>query len=122
WRGWTAKAAAETCGMDRQMLPDRVHRHNADGLADFRTIGARRGGVDPGQIVQLVFWLEAGPRSGGGRGRVLAAAGAARPGCRAPWGETARTDGRQGPGGARLPAAVGAPAASENRSRGPGEL
>ena len=31
--GVDRKAAARTCGMDRQTLRDRVHRYDADGLA-----------------------------------------------------------------------------------------
>jgi transposase len=57
------KTAAETCGMDRQTLRDWVHRYNAEGLAGLRN---RRGEtrprrLDPGQVAELVSWLEAGP-------------------------------------------------------------
>src|ERR1700676_3214104 len=34
--GLDRKAAAETCGMDRQTLRDWVHRYNAAGLAGLR--------------------------------------------------------------------------------------
>ncbi|TPL53492.1 helix-turn-helix domain-containing protein [Mesorhizobium sp. B2-4-4] len=34
WEGVDRKTAAEICGMDRQTLRDRVHRYQAEGLAD----------------------------------------------------------------------------------------
>lgn len=61
--GVDRKTAAETCGMDRQTLRDWVHRYNADGLAGLSNHrGAPRGRrLDPGQMAELVSWLEAGP-------------------------------------------------------------
>jgi transposase len=55
--------AAETCGMDRQTLRDWVHRYNGEGLAGLTN---RRGAprphrLDPGQVAELMSWLEAGP-------------------------------------------------------------
>ena len=78
--GVDRKTAAETCGMDRQTLRDWVHRYNAEGLAGLSN---RRGAprprrLDPGQVAELVSWLEAGPDPEGGRGGALAAAGPAR--------------------------------------------
>jgi putative transposase len=61
--GVDRKTAAETCGMDRQTLRDWVHRYNAEGLAGLsnRRGGARPPSLDPGQVAELVCWLEAGP-------------------------------------------------------------
>jgi transposase len=61
--GVDRKTAAETCGMDRQTLRDWVHRYNAEGLAGLsnRRGGARPRRLDPGQVAELVSWLEAGP-------------------------------------------------------------
>ena len=49
--------------MDRQMLRDWVHRYNAEGLAGLSNLrGAPRPRLlDPGQVSELVAWLEAGP-------------------------------------------------------------
>ena len=57
------KTAAETCGMDRQTLRDWVHRYNAEGLAGLTNHrgGSRPRRLDPGQVAELVSWLEAGP-------------------------------------------------------------
>ena len=122
--GVDRKSAAETCGMDRQTLRDWVHRYNAEGLAGLanRRGEARPRRLDPSQVAELVSWLEAGPdpavdgvvrwRRQDLRARI---ADAVR-------GRVARADGGQVSGGARLPAAVGAPAASEDRPCGPGTL
>ncbi len=61
--GVDRRKAAETCGMDRQTLRDWVHRYNAEGLAGLsnRRGGARPRRLDPGQVAELVSWLEAGP-------------------------------------------------------------
>ena len=61
--GVDRKTAAETCGMDRQTLRDWAHRYNAEGLAGLsnRRGGARPRSLDPGQVAELVSWLEAGP-------------------------------------------------------------
>ena len=61
--GVDRKSAAETCGMDRQTLRDWVHRYNAAGLAGLANHrgGGRRRRLDPGQVAELVSWLEAGP-------------------------------------------------------------
>jgi len=61
--GAERRTAAETCGMDRQTLRDWVHRYNAEGLAGLSN---RRGAprprrLDPGQVSEVVSWLEAGP-------------------------------------------------------------
>lgn len=60
--GMDRKTAAETCGMDRQTLRDWVHR-NAEGLAGLlNQRGAPRPRrLDPGQVPELMAWLEAGP-------------------------------------------------------------
>jgi len=61
--GVDRKAAAESCGMDRQTLRDWVHRYNAEGLAGLSNQrgGTRPRRLDPGQVAELVSWLEAGP-------------------------------------------------------------
>ena len=61
--GLDRKTAAETCGMDRQTLRDWVHRYNAEGLAGLANRrGERRSHrLDPGQVAELVSWMEAGP-------------------------------------------------------------
>ena len=55
--------AAETCGMDRQRLRDRVHRDTADGLAGLanRKAPARARRLDADQVADLAGWVEAGP-------------------------------------------------------------
>lgn len=61
--GVDRRTAAETCGMDRQTLRDWVHRYNAEGLAGLsnRRGAPRSRRLDPGQVAELVCWLEAGP-------------------------------------------------------------
>ena len=61
--GVDRKAAAETCGMDRQTLRDWVHRYNAEGLCGLsdRRGAARSRRLDPDKVAELVSWLEAGP-------------------------------------------------------------
>ena len=61
--GADRKTSAETCGMDRQTLRDWVHRYNAEGLAGLsnRRGAPRTRRLDPGQVAEVVFWLEAGP-------------------------------------------------------------
>ena len=61
--GVDRRTAAETCGMDRQTLRDWVHRYNAEGLAGLsnRRGAPRSRRLDPGQVAELVSWLEAGP-------------------------------------------------------------
>ena len=61
--GIDRKTAAETSGMDRQTLRDWVHRYNAAGLAGLsnRRGASRSRRLDPGQLAELVSWLEAGP-------------------------------------------------------------
>jgi len=61
--GVDRKAAAETCGMDRQTLRDWVHRYNAEGLAGLanQPVGARPRRLSPAQMAELAAWVEAGP-------------------------------------------------------------
>ena len=61
--GVDRRAAAETCGMDRQTLRDWVHRYNAEGLAGLvnRTVPQRPRRLAPDQLAALVGWVEAGP-------------------------------------------------------------
>src|SRR6188472_2686329 len=61
--GVDRKTAAETCGMDRQTLRDWVHRYNGGGLAGLTNQrgGSRPRRLDPGQVAEIVSWLEAGP-------------------------------------------------------------
>ena len=57
------RAAAETCGMDRQTLRDWVHRYNAEGLeglANRRSPG-RLPRLSPAQKAELAARVEAGP-------------------------------------------------------------
>ena len=66
--------AAETSGMDRQTLRDRVHRYNAEGLAGLvnRTVPPRPRRLVPDQMAALAAWVKAGPdpvRDGVVRGR-----------------------------------------------------
>ena len=122
--GVDRKTAAETCGMDRQTLRDWVHRYNAEGLAGLanRRGAARPRRLDPGAGGRARGLAGGRPRPGGGRGGALAAAGPATPDRGPVRGGVARADGRQVSGGARLPPALGAPAPSEDRSRGAGAL
>ena len=61
--GTSRKAAAESCGMDRQTLRDWVHRYNAEGIEGLSNRSG--GGVKPrlscDQMEQLSNWVEAGP-------------------------------------------------------------
>ena len=61
--GADRKTAAETCGMDRQTLRDWVHRYNAEGLAGLSNhrSAPRPRRLDPGQVSELMAWLETGP-------------------------------------------------------------
>ena len=61
--GVDRKAAAETCGMERQTLRDWVHRYNTAGLAGLsnRRAPPRSRRLDPEQVAELVSWVEAGP-------------------------------------------------------------
>ena len=61
--GVDRRTAAETCGMDRQTLRDWVHRYNAEGLAGLvnRRGSTRPPRLGPGEVAELVTWLEAGP-------------------------------------------------------------
>lgn len=61
--GVDRRAAAETCGMDRQTLRDWVHRYNAEGLAGLanRQGGGRARRLGPDQLAELISWVEAGP-------------------------------------------------------------
>ena len=122
--GVDRKSAAETCGMDRQTLRDWVHRWDAEGLAGLanRRGEARPRRLDPSHVAELVSWLEAGPEpvvDGVVRWRRQ---DLARPDRGPVRGRVARADGRRVSRGAQLPAAVGAPAASEDRPCGPGTL
>ena len=61
--GADRKTAAEACGMDRQTLRDWVHRYNAEGpagLSNHRSAPRPRR-LDPGQVSELMAWLETGP-------------------------------------------------------------
>ncbi len=61
--GSDRKAAAETCGMDRQTLRDWVHRYNAEGvsgLANRRSAGPRPF-LSPEQKSELAQMVREGP-------------------------------------------------------------
>src|SRR5712664_1947961 len=65
--GLDRKAAAETCGMDRQTLRDWVHRYNAAGLAGLRNLKS----PGPGSKLTARQLAELGrdrPRPRGARG------------------------------------------------------
>ena len=61
--GTDRRAAAETCGMDRQTLRDWVHRYNAEGLAGLvdRRAKSQPRRLDAGQVAELAGWVDAGP-------------------------------------------------------------
>ena len=61
--GTDRRAAAETCGMDRQTLRDWVHRYNAEGLAGLvnRRAEPQPRRLDAGQVAELAGWVDAGP-------------------------------------------------------------
>jgi transposase len=61
--GMDRKAAAETCGMDRQTLRDWVHRYNAEGLAGLRNHKppGRGSKLTAQQLAELAELVEAGP-------------------------------------------------------------
>ncbi len=61
--GADRKAAAESCGMDRQTLRDWVHRYNEAGVAGLsdRSGGGARPRLSPEQQSQFVAWVEEGP-------------------------------------------------------------
>lgn len=61
--GADRKAAAESCGMDRQTLRDWVHRYNEAGIAGLfdRKGGGARPRLSPEQQAQFVAWVEEGP-------------------------------------------------------------
>ena len=67
WRPWLrvgldAEAAA-LGGVDRQTLPDWVHRFNAEGAAGLldRKLGGRPSKLTAGQKVELAVIVEVGP-------------------------------------------------------------
>src|SRR5215203_5327496 len=103
--GRSREDAAESCGMDRQTLRDWAHRYNAEGLAGLADLPRRNGPrprLSPGQEAMVAEWAEQGPDLARVRGR------------------PARAHGGQAAGQARLPAPVGASAASPERPRGAG--
>jgi transposase len=61
--GKDRKTAAETCGMDRQTLRDRVHRYNAQGLAGFKNRKApgRPSRLTAAQKAEVAALVEKGP-------------------------------------------------------------
>ena len=62
--GQSRKAAAESCGMDRQTLRDWVHRYNAEGLAGLSdrqgAVGPKRR-LSPEQEAEIAEWVRRGP-------------------------------------------------------------
>jgi hypothetical protein len=75
--GADRKSAAETCGMDRQTLRDRVHRYNAEGLRglhDLKTPGPKPK-LTAEQQTELAGLVEAGPDPASHGGGALAAGG-----------------------------------------------
>ncbi len=61
--GASRKAAAESCGMDRQTLRDWVHRYNEEGIEGLanRGGGGTKSRLSPDQMAQLAGWVDAGP-------------------------------------------------------------
>ncbi len=61
--GVARKVSAETCGMDRQTLPDWVHRYNAEGIDGLRDRPrpGRPPGLSAAQMVELDELVVAGP-------------------------------------------------------------
>jgi len=63
--GTARKAAAESCGMDRQTLRDWVHRYNAEGLAGLCNrphAGGPAGKLSAAQTAEVAEWVRAGPK------------------------------------------------------------
>jgi transposase len=61
--GWSRKAAAEACAMDRQTLRDWVHRYNADGLEGLSNQPRRNGPLprlSTEQLAKMTEWVEQG--------------------------------------------------------------
>ncbi len=61
--GASRKAAARSCGMDRQTLRDWVHRYNAEGIAGLcnRLLTGRPPLLTAAQKAQIAALVEAGP-------------------------------------------------------------
>lgn len=64
--GSDRKAAAQTCGMDRQTLRDRVHRYNDEGLAGLtnRRSAGPKPLLNPEQRAELAQMVREGPHHG----------------------------------------------------------
>jgi hypothetical protein len=63
--GTRRKAAAESCGMDRQTLRDWVHRYNVEGLASLCNrphAGGPVGKLPAAQTAGVADWVRAGPK------------------------------------------------------------
>lgn len=60
--GVDRRAAAESCGMDRQTLRDWVHRYNAQGIEGLfnRKGGGAKPRLSPEQQARFVSWVEEG--------------------------------------------------------------
>jgi len=63
FEGVDRNTAAESCGMDRQTLRDRVHRYNAEGLAGLanRSGAGRKPRLTREQKADLAGRVDAGP-------------------------------------------------------------
>lgn len=61
--GCDRKRAAETCGMDRQTLPDWIHRYNDEGLSGLsnRTSSGPTPLLNAAQKAEFATWIEEGP-------------------------------------------------------------
>jgi transposase len=61
--GWSRSEAARACGMDRQTLPDWVHRYNADGIEGLksRKSPGRAPYLTPAQMAELRELVIQGP-------------------------------------------------------------
>jgi transposase len=62
--GWSRRAAAEACGMDRQTLRDWVHRYNESGLGGLYDRPRRNGplpSLSAEEQAKVAEWIEQGP-------------------------------------------------------------
>ena len=61
--GCDRKRAAETCGMERQTLPDWIHRYNDEGLPGLsnRTSSGPTPLLNEAQKAEFATWIEEGP-------------------------------------------------------------
>ena len=123
WKASTGRARRRPAGWIGRRCGTGYTATMRRGSPGSRTAGAKpTAAARPEPCGRTCVMAGGRPRPGGGRGGALAAAGPSRPDRGPVRGRVARADGGQVSRGARLPAAVGAPAASEDRPCGPGTL